>query len=137
MAIPDIEVHKEIDPQTEDLILHNYGDYVDTLDRLLETKFQRCQEKTPNEIRIRDTVTKQQDWYQTFRTVTLFLWIALNSALVMIVVNIPKVSIFRPTASGGEGLMYIGIVLWAYAAFQYGCTILYALKTSRHGLPQD
>ena len=35
LAIPDIEVHKEIDPQTGDLILHNYGGYVDTLDGLL------------------------------------------------------------------------------------------------------
>lgn len=131
IALPDIIVHKEIDSQTGDLILHNYGDYVDTLDGLLQTNLQRCQEKTPEEIRYRDATTKQYDWYQTFRTLTLFLWITLNSALVMIVVNIPKVSMFRPTASGGEGLLYIGIVLWAYAGvtgFQYWCTILYALN---------
>lgn len=131
VAIPDIDVHKEIDPQTGDLILHNYSDYVDTLDGLLATNIDKCQSKNLPEIRTRDMMTKQEDWYRTFRSLTVFLWITLNSFLVMTVINIPKISIFRPTESGGEGLLYVGSVLWAYAGvtgFQYVCTILYALQ---------
>jgi len=128
--IPD-EVYKEIDPQTGDLILHNFTEYITGLDGLLETNLNMCQSKSPPEIRTRDLSTMQEDWYRTFRTLTVFLWITLNSFLVLVVTNIPKVSTFRPTADGGEGLLYVGSVLWAYAGvagFQYLCTIVYSLR---------
>ncbi|KEF52076.1 uncharacterized protein A1O9_11702 [Exophiala aquamarina CBS 119918] len=133
VVIPDTDVYKEIDPQSGDLILHNFIDHVQILDGLLEANLDECQSRTLPETRTRDISTKQADSYRTFRTLTVFLWITLNSFLVMVVINIPKLSTFRPTASGGEGLLYIGIILWAYAGltgFQYGCTILYAMRKS-------
>lgn len=131
VEIPDVDVQKEIDPQTGDLILHNFGDYVNTLDGLLDSNLDQCQEERILEMPTRDTATKQEDMYRNFRSLTVFLWLFLNSFLVMLIINIPTFSIFRPTASGGEGLLYVGSVLWAYAgitAFQYLCTVLYALQ---------
>ena len=49
----------------------------------------------------------------TVRTISVLCWVALNSALVMAVLNITKVSVLEVSEDGGRGYLYIGTVLWA------------------------
>ena len=43
----------------------------------------------------------------------MLCWVALNSALVMAVLNITKVSVLEVSEDGGRGYLYIGTILWA------------------------
>jgi len=126
----DISVRKEIDPQNGDIILHGYSDYLNELDNYFESQKRQCEAQRPKVVR-NWHAHETHDEYQMFRTATLLCWLGANSALVMAVVNTPSISRFKPTAEGGEGLIYVGVVLWAYASvagFQYCCTVLYALS---------
>lgn len=128
---PDIFVRKEIDPQNGDIILHGYSDYLNELDNYFESQRRQCEAQRSKVIRKRHAYEKQEEYYRMFRTATLLCWLGANSALVMVVVNTPSISRFKPTTEGGEGLIYVGVVLWAYASvagFQYCCTVLYALS---------
>ena len=72
-----------------------------------------------------------EDGLKSFRTTFLLCWVALNGALVMTILNIPKVSILEVTSDGGKGYLYIGSVLWANAGvtiFQFLFTLSYSIR---------
>lgn len=72
-----------------------------------------------------------EDGQNSFRTKFLLCWLALNGALVMTILNIPKVSILEVTSDGGKGYLYVGTVLWANAGvtiFQFLFTLFYAMR---------
>ena len=127
----DISVRMYVDTQNGDIILHGYTEYLNELDTYFDSQRQQCEAHRSREPSNWGAAEKQEDYFRTFRTMTLLCWLGANSALVMIVVNIPSISRFTPTAEGGKGLVYVGVVLWAYAGvtgFQYCCTVLYALS---------
>lgn len=73
---------------------------------------------------------KKLDWFRSFRTAFVLFWVALNSALVTIILNIPKISVLEMTADGGKGYLYVGTVFWANAGltfFQFLFTLAYAI----------
>ena len=70
----------------------------------------------------------EQDYFKGFRIISVLCWVALNSALVMAVLNIPKVSILEVSEDGGKGYLYIGTVLWANTGvliFQFLFNLVY------------
>ena len=52
-----------------------------------------------------------EDNFKTFRIISVLCWVALNSVLVMVVLNITKISVLEVSEDGGRGHLYIGTIL--------------------------
>lgn len=127
----DETISKVQDRATGDLIFYGYDEYLGQLDTIFDEYRAQCEVKQHSTPTPYSGHEKYEDQIREYRTRALLLWLTLNSVVVMVVVNIPSISKFTPTADGGSGLIFVGVVLWAYAGvslFQYGCTIMYAIS---------
>lgn len=127
----DEVISKVQDQATGDMIFYGCDEYLGQLDALFDDYRSQCEFKEPSTPAVRSGPDKYEDHVREYRTRALLIWLSLNSIIVMVVVNVPSISKFTPTADGGKGLIFVGMVLWAYAGlslFQYCCTVIYAIS---------
>ncbi|KAK0387601.1 hypothetical protein NLU13_3847 [Sarocladium strictum] len=92
----EITLDKTSDTQGN-LVLRGYMEYIHNLNGYHSSQEQVFETKYISDKGLPHADDKISDWHRNFRTMLLLGWLGLNSALVMIVLNIPAISRFTPT----------------------------------------